>query len=47
MASASAANQPSNLHKYHCSTLWESPSNLHPTEKVNYALLELQENKSW
>jgi hypothetical protein len=34
MESASAANQPSILHKYHWSTLCESPSNLHPIVKI-------------
>lgn len=29
MVSASAANQPSILHRYHCNTLWPRPFNLY------------------
>lgn len=36
MVSASAANQPSILHKYHCNTLWDIPSNLHNKDLFRY-----------
>ena len=36
--SASAANQASNLHKYHCNTSWASPSCLYKMEGISVTL---------
>lgn len=45
MESESAANQPSIRHKYHWSTLWERPSNLHPTTKIKLYIHKMSFNK--
>lgn len=47
IVSESAANQPSILHKYHWSTLWASPSNLHLRVEIILFYYSLKPKPSW